>query len=81
MDALPTSSQSSFDERFEGGRRDYRGWVHWLVGSVSRGARGGGLSFRLGNGNAKLFAEARYIKMYTKGTSTSVLPVTFGLRW
>jgi len=42
---------------------------------------GGGLSFRLGNGNAKLFAEARYIKMYTKGTSTSVLPVTFGLRW
>ena len=42
---------------------------------------GGGFTFRLGNGNAKLFAEARFIKMYTKGTSTSVLPVTFGLRW
>jgi len=42
---------------------------------------GGGLSFRLGHGNAKLFAEARYIKMYTKGTSTSLLPVTFGFRF
>jgi hypothetical protein len=40
------------------------------------------VSFRLSDrSNAKLFAEARYIKMYTKGTSTSVLPVTFGLRW
>jgi opacity protein-like surface antigen len=42
---------------------------------------GGGLSFRLGNGHTKLFAEARFVKMYTKGTSTGVLPVTFGLRW
>ena len=42
---------------------------------------GGGFTFRLGSSNAKLFAEARYIKMYTKGTSTSVLPVTIGLRW
>ena len=42
---------------------------------------GGGLSFRVGHGNAKLFAEARYIKMYTKGTSTSLLPVTFGFRF
>ena len=42
---------------------------------------GGGVSFRLGSGHTKLFAEARFIKMYTKGTSTSVLPVTFGVRW
>ena len=42
---------------------------------------GGGLSFRLGSGHTKLFAEARFYKMYTKGTSTAVLPVTFGLRW
>lgn len=42
---------------------------------------GGGVSMRLGSGNAKLFAEARYYKMYTKGTSTSVLPVTFGIRY
>src|SRR5579872_31422 len=34
---------------------------------------GGGVSFRVGGGNAKLFAEARYYKIYTKGTSTSVL--------
>jgi len=42
---------------------------------------GGGVTVRMGNSNAKLFAEARYIKMYTRGTSTSVLPVTFGIRW
>ncbi len=42
---------------------------------------GGGLSFRVGKGNMKLFAEARYIKMYTPGASTSVLPVTFGIRY
>ena len=42
---------------------------------------GGGVSVRVGNGNAKLFAEARYIKMYTQGSSTSVLPVTFGIRY
>jgi hypothetical protein len=42
---------------------------------------GGGLTFRVDNGNAKLFAEAPYIKMYTKGASASVLPVTFGFRW
>ncbi|HLK48497.1 MAG TPA: outer membrane beta-barrel protein [Bryobacteraceae bacterium] len=42
---------------------------------------GGGFTVRLGNSNAKLFAEARYIKMYTRGTSTSILPVTFGIRY
>lgn len=42
---------------------------------------GGGVTYRLGNSNAKLFAEARYYKMYTRGTSTSVLPVTFGIRY
>jgi Outer membrane protein beta-barrel domain len=42
---------------------------------------GGGFTVRLGNSNLKLFGEARYIKMYTQGTSTSVLPVTFGLRY
>ena len=42
---------------------------------------GGGFTVRVGSGNAKLFAEARYIKMYTQGTSTSILPVTFGIRY
>jgi outer membrane protein with beta-barrel domain len=42
---------------------------------------GGGFSFRLGDGNAKLFVETRYHRMFTKGMSTSVLPVTLGFRW
>ena len=42
---------------------------------------GGGVTMRVGHGNAKLFAEARYVKMFTRGTSTSVLPVTFGVRY
>jgi opacity protein-like surface antigen len=42
---------------------------------------GGGISWRIGSGNTKLFAEARFTKMYTKGTSTSVLPVSFGIRY
>jgi hypothetical protein len=42
---------------------------------------GGGFTVRMGHGNAKLFAEARYTRMFTKGANTSILPVTFGLRW
>ena len=41
----------------------------------------GGVTVRIGNSNVKLFTEARYIKMFTRGTSTSVLPVTFGVRY
>ena len=59
--------------------------AHEVIGSFSTTKfgmnGGGGFSFRVGHGHAKLFAEARYVKMYTKGTSTSILPVTFGLRW
>jgi hypothetical protein len=42
---------------------------------------GGGFSFRLGSSHAKLFAEARYHHMYTRPTPTTLLPVTFGIRW
>jgi outer membrane protein with beta-barrel domain len=51
--------------------------------STSRGGvnGGGGFTVRLGNGNAKFFAETRYHRMFTPGTATSVLPVTFGFRW
>lgn len=42
---------------------------------------GGGFTVRLGTGNAKFFAEARYHRMFTPGAPTSVLPVTFGFRW
>lgn len=51
-------------------------------GTTAFGLDGGaGVSYRIGTGNLKVFAEARYIKMYTQGSSTSVLPVTFGLRF
>jgi len=51
-------------------------------GTTKFGLNGGGrISFRIGTAHTKLFAEARFYKMYTKATSTSVLPVTFGVRW
>jgi len=42
---------------------------------------GGGVTFRLGQGNTKLFAEAKYHHIYTRNTPTTLLPVTFGIRW
>ena len=50
--------------------------------SVTKGGvnGGAGLTVRLGRGNAKLFAEARYHYMFTPNATTFV-PVTFGLRW
>jgi opacity protein-like surface antigen len=43
---------------------------------------GGGLDFRLGNRRLKLFAEARYHRMFTAhGNDMSFVPVTFGLHW
>jgi hypothetical protein len=42
---------------------------------------GGGLSFRLGRGRTRVFAEARYDHMYTQPIATEFVPVIFGLRW
>jgi hypothetical protein len=42
---------------------------------------GGGIEVRLGQGNAKFFAEARYHHMYTQPIATTYVPVTFGFRW
>jgi hypothetical protein len=42
---------------------------------------GMGVSFRLGSSNAKLFAEARYHRMFTNRIDTTYVPVTFGIRW
>jgi opacity protein-like surface antigen len=43
---------------------------------------GGGLEVRLGPSRAKLFAEARYSRMFTThGNDITFVPVTFGLRW
>lgn len=43
---------------------------------------GAGFSVRVrGDSNVKLFAEARYHYIFTTPVRTTILPVTFGLRW
>ncbi len=43
---------------------------------------GGGISVRLsGDSETKFFAESRYHYLYTTPVRTTILPVTFGLRW
>jgi opacity protein-like surface antigen len=43
---------------------------------------GGGISVRVrGDSNTKFFAETRYHYLYTTPVRTSILPVTFGIRW
>jgi hypothetical protein len=40
-----------------------------------------GFSIPLGSSKVKLFAEARYHHMYTRPHATTMIPVSFGLRW
>jgi len=43
---------------------------------------GGGISFRVrGDSQMKIFAETKYHHIYTEPVATTILPVTFGLRW
>ena len=42
---------------------------------------GGGLTFRVGTSSTNIYAEVRYHKAFTANIDTTVLPVTFGLRW
>jgi hypothetical protein len=43
---------------------------------------GGGVTYRVKRlGRARAFAEARYHRAYQSDSHTSVLPLTFGLRW
>jgi hypothetical protein len=42
---------------------------------------GGGLTFQLGESSASFYAEVRYHRAFTSNVETSVLPLTFGLRW
>ena len=42
---------------------------------------GAGMTYRLGEGRTKLFAEVRYYEMLTSNFKTRLLPVTVGLRW
>jgi hypothetical protein len=56
-----------------------------ILGTITRdgfgGNVGGGLTFRLGDGRAKLFAEARYHHAAHERADTQLIPVTVGLRW
>lgn len=51
--------------------------------STYKGGVNGGMGFSIpiGNRKAKFFAEARYHHMYTSPRATTLLPVTFGIRW
>lgn len=42
---------------------------------------GGGLAFQLGESSANFYAEVRYHRAFTRNVETSVLPLTFGIRW
>jgi hypothetical protein len=43
---------------------------------------GAGFAFRLGNRSGlKLFAEARYHRMFTRGPGASLIPITLGIRF
>jgi hypothetical protein len=67
-------------------------WYGCAIGSVaivtgSRSANafgeniGGGLTYRLGESHAKLYAEVRYHHASYNKVSTNLLPLTFGIRW
>jgi opacity protein-like surface antigen len=55
------------------------------VGSRSSNAGGfnvgGGFTFKVGSTSTNIYAEVRYHKAFTQNIDTTVLPVTFGLRW
>jgi opacity protein-like surface antigen len=42
---------------------------------------GGGLAFALGTSSLHFYTEVRYHHALTSGADTSVLPLTFGVRW
>jgi hypothetical protein len=56
-----------------------------VLGSVTSnafgGSVGGGVSISLGDDRSEVFLELRYHDANTKGSSTGVVPVSFGIRW
>jgi len=42
---------------------------------------GGGITFRLGDTGANIYTELRYHRAFTHEIDTTVLPLTFGVRW
>jgi hypothetical protein len=61
------------------------GAVQIVTGSRSANAFGGniggGITYRLGESHAKLYAEVRYHYASYNKVSTEILPLTFGIRW
>jgi opacity protein-like surface antigen len=61
------------------------GSVNVVTGRTSADAFGenigGGLTFRLGEGRTKLYAEARYHHAGYNRVATDIVPLTFGIRW
>lgn len=61
------------------------GTVNFVTSSRSANAFGenigGGLTFRLGESHAKLYAEVRYHHAGYNRVSTQLLPITFGIRF
>ena len=61
------------------------GSVDIVTGSASAdafgGNIGGGLTYRLGAGRVKFYAEARYHHASYKKVATDIVPLTFGIRW
>jgi hypothetical protein len=42
---------------------------------------GGGFTFAIGSSGAHLYTEVRYHHAFTDGVETTVVPLTFGVRW
>ena len=42
---------------------------------------GGGIAFRIGDSRTNIYTEVRYHRAFTKDVDTTVLPLTFGVRW
>jgi hypothetical protein len=59
-------------------RRDYFNVNTIYKGGVNGGA---GFAYRIGYGQVKFFAEARFHHMFTPGSGASFIPVTFGISW
>jgi hypothetical protein len=51
------------------------------AGDATRFAANGGLGLDFGIGPASLFAEGRYVRVFTKGRESNFVPVTLGLRF
>jgi hypothetical protein len=59
--------------------------VNQVIGSYTNlkgGLDGGaGVAFKIGSSHVRFFAEAKYHHIYTRPAATTIVPVTFGLRW